>query len=143
MARYRPRGVDTSTYVPASVAPIRADYLSDQSVYLVQVLMKLSITTSLKSTLFRANCDLVQVVGSKFPDCSLKSILPRGMATSRPQSRIGILINMGSTDSFNYGSLKDLLRGTTAQVLLPDDGEVYEESIKRWSEHCIKRAVCI
>ena len=43
--------------------------------------------------------------------------------------------------SFHYPSLKELLKDTTAEVLLPNDGEEYEKSIERWSEHCIKRAV--
>lgn len=46
---------------------------------------------------------------------------------------------MGS--NFDFASLKLLLKGTGAEVLLPNDGEKYEKSIKRWSESCIKRAV--
>jgi hypothetical protein len=42
---------------------------------------------------------------------------------------------------FDFASLKLLLKGTGAEVLLPRDGEKYEKSIMRWSEHCIKRAV--
>lgn len=42
---------------------------------------------------------------------------------------------------FDFASLKLLLKGTTAEVLLPGDGEKYEKSIERWSEHCTKRAV--
>jgi hypothetical protein len=42
---------------------------------------------------------------------------------------------------FDFASLKLLLKGTTAEVLLPGDGEKYEKSVERWSEHCIKRAV--
>jgi len=49
---------------------------------------------------------------------------------------------MGSATSFDYSSLKRLLVSTSVQVLLPEDEEIYEESVKRWSEHCIKRAVC-
>jgi hypothetical protein len=45
------------------------------------------------------------------------------------------------TEKFDYSSLKELLKGTTAEVLLPNDGEEYEKSIQRWSEHCTKRAV--
>jgi FAD/FMN-containing dehydrogenase len=33
------------------------------------------------------------------------------------------------------------LSSTGAEVLLPGDGEKYQESIKRWSDHCEKRAV--
>jgi hypothetical protein len=44
--------------------------------------------------------------------------------------------------NFDYPSLKKLLENTTADVLLAGDGEEYEKSIERWSEHCIKRAVC-
>jgi hypothetical protein len=44
---------------------------------------------------------------------------------------------------FDYPSLKELLKNTTAEVLLPGDGEEYEKSIERWSEHCIKRAVSL
>jgi len=60
----------------------------------------------------------------------------------RLQGRFNILINMGSATSFDYSSLKRLLVSTSVQVLLPEDEEIYEESVKRWSEHCIKRAVC-
>lgn len=49
-------------------------------------------------------------------------------------------MGLGSRD-FDYPSLKKLLDNTTAEVLFPDDGEEYEKSIERWSEHCIKRAV--
>jgi hypothetical protein len=48
---------------------------------------------------------------------------------------------MGSVSTFDYTSLKDLLKNTTAEVLLPTDGEKYEKSIVRWSEQSIKRAV--
>lgn len=41
-----------------------------------------------------------------------------------------------------YAQLKEQLKGSKAEVLFPSDGEKYEESIKRWSEHCEKRAVC-
>jgi hypothetical protein len=46
-------------------------------------------------------------------------------------------------DNFDYSSLKELLKDTNATVLLPTDGEEYEKSIERWSEHCIKRAVSL
>jgi hypothetical protein len=42
------------------------------------------------------------------------------------------------TGKFDYSSLKELLKGTTAEVLLPSDGEEYEKGIQRWSEHCTK-----
>jgi len=45
--------------------------------------------------------------------------------------------------NFKYSSLKELLKDTNAEVLLPNDGEAYEKSIERWSEHCIKRAVSL
>jgi hypothetical protein len=48
---------------------------------------------------------------------------------------------MGSAPTFDYASLKELLKNTAAEVLLPTDGEKYEKSIVRWSEQCIKRAV--
>jgi hypothetical protein len=49
---------------------------------------------------------------------------------------------MGSAPDV-YASLKKELggNGSGAQVILSGDGEVYEQSIKRWSEHCVKRAV--
>jgi hypothetical protein len=47
------------------------------------------------------------------------------------------------TGSFDYASLKELLKDTNAEVLLPTDGEAYEKSIQRWSEHCMKRAVSL
>lgn len=47
---------------------------------------------------------------------------------------------MGSTPDV-YTTLKEQLKGSGAEVLMPDDGEKYEQSIKRWSEHCEKRAV--
>jgi hypothetical protein len=50
---------------------------------------------------------------------------------------------MGSTSTFDYASLKDLLKETNAEVLLPSDGAKYEKSIERWGEQCIKRAVSI
>ncbi|KAF2856528.1 FAD-binding domain-containing protein [Plenodomus tracheiphilus IPT5] len=50
---------------------------------------------------------------------------------------------MGSATTFDYSSLKKLLEKTSAEVLLPNDGIAYEESIKRWSEHCIKRAAAV
>lgn len=46
-----------------------------------------------------------------------------------------------ATTSFEYASLKELLKDTTAEIVLPTDGDLYEKSIERWSEHCIKRAV--
>ncbi|KAH8719408.1 hypothetical protein GQ44DRAFT_712338 [Phaeosphaeriaceae sp. PMI808] len=49
---------------------------------------------------------------------------------------------MGST-SFNYASLKQLLKDTKVEVLLPTDGEKYEKSIIRWSEQSIKRAAAV
>jgi hypothetical protein len=49
---------------------------------------------------------------------------------------------MGSTSKFDYASLKELLKDTNAEVLLPGDGPKYEKSIERWGEQCIKRAVC-
>ena len=48
---------------------------------------------------------------------------------------------ISASGNFDYPSLKELLKDTTAEVLLPGDGEEYEKSIERWSEHCIKRAV--
>ena len=48
---------------------------------------------------------------------------------------------MGSTPSDIYEELKGALSSTGAEVLLPGDGEKYQESIKRWSDHCEKRAV--
>lgn len=50
---------------------------------------------------------------------------------------------MASATAFDYRSLKASLGNTSAEVLLPDDGVAYEESIKRWSEHCIKRAAAV
>ncbi|KAH7079307.1 hypothetical protein BKA63DRAFT_263438 [Paraphoma chrysanthemicola] len=47
---------------------------------------------------------------------------------------------MGSASTFDYSSLKNLLKDSKAEVLLPEDGAKYEKSIERWSEHCIKRA---
>jgi hypothetical protein len=40
-----------------------------------------------------------------------------------------------------YKLLKEELKDTSAEVLTPDSPG-YGESIKRWSEHCEKRAVC-
>jgi hypothetical protein len=48
---------------------------------------------------------------------------------------------MGSVSAFDYTSLKELLKDTNAEVLLPTDGAKYEKSIERWSEQSIKRAV--
>ncbi|KAH7381626.1 hypothetical protein BKA66DRAFT_419009 [Pyrenochaeta sp. MPI-SDFR-AT-0127] len=51
---------------------------------------------------------------------------------------------MGSVPpSFDYSTLKELLKDTTAEVLLPSDGELYENSIQRWSHHCVKRAAAV
>jgi hypothetical protein len=50
---------------------------------------------------------------------------------------------MGSTSTFDYASLKELLKDSNAEVLLPNDGEKYEKSIIRWSEQSIKRAVSL
>ncbi len=51
---------------------------------------------------------------------------------------------MGSVlEPFNYSSLKESLEESTAEVLLPSDGEEYEKSIARWSESCTKRAVSL
>lgn len=47
---------------------------------------------------------------------------------------------MGSATEI-YAQLKEQLKSSKAEVLFPSDGEKYEESIKRWSEHCEKRAV--
>ncbi|KAJ4286427.1 hypothetical protein N0V90_013126 [Kalmusia sp. IMI 367209] len=49
---------------------------------------------------------------------------------------------MGSAPDV-YTKLKEQLKTSRAEILLPDDGEKYEESIKRWSEHCEKRAACV
>lgn len=49
---------------------------------------------------------------------------------------------MGSiAENFDYTSLKELLKHTKADVLLPGDGQKYEDIIQRWSESCVKRAV--
>jgi hypothetical protein len=58
-----------------------------------------------------------------------------------PQRRLQILNMASESNKFDYTSLKELLKETNADVLLPTDGEEYEKSIERWSEHCIKRAV--
>lgn len=50
---------------------------------------------------------------------------------------------MGSATTFEYASLKDLLKSSNAEVLFPSDGAKYEKSIERWGEQCIKRAVSI
>ena len=53
-----------------------------------------------------------------------------------------ITLNMGSiAENFDYRSLKELLKDTKADVLLPGDGQKYEDIIQRWSESCVKRAV--
>lgn len=49
---------------------------------------------------------------------------------------------MTEAPGYDYSSLKAALSDTSAKVLLPSDGQEYEKSIERWSEHCIKRAVC-
>jgi hypothetical protein len=48
---------------------------------------------------------------------------------------------MGSASTFDYASLKELLKDIQGEVLLPNDGAKYEKSIERWGEQCIKRAV--
>ena len=49
---------------------------------------------------------------------------------------------MGSvSESFDYSTLKNVLKDTTVEILFPNDGDAYEKSILRWSDHCIKRAV--
>ncbi|KAJ4333803.1 hypothetical protein N0V95_009341 [Ascochyta clinopodiicola] len=51
---------------------------------------------------------------------------------------------MGSiAESFDYKSLKELLKGTTAEVLTPEDGQKYEDIIQRWSESCVRRASAV
>ena len=45
------------------------------------------------------------------------------------------------SEIFDYASLKELLKETKADVLLPGDGQKYEDIIQRWSESCVKRAV--
>jgi len=50
---------------------------------------------------------------------------------------------MGTVSSFDYTLLKELLKDTDAEVLLPNNGAKYEKSIERWGEQCIKRAVSI
>ncbi|KAF2625992.1 FAD-binding domain-containing protein [Macroventuria anomochaeta] len=51
---------------------------------------------------------------------------------------------MGSTvESFDYTSLKELLKDTKAEVLTPGDGQEYEDIIQRWSESCVKRASAV
>ncbi|KAJ4358661.1 uncharacterized protein N0V89_003245 [Didymosphaeria variabile] len=49
---------------------------------------------------------------------------------------------MGSATDV-YAQLKEQLKSSKAEILFPSDGEKYEESIKRWSEHCEKRAACV
>jgi hypothetical protein len=49
---------------------------------------------------------------------------------------------MGSNGkTFDYESLKELLKDTKATILTPGDGQEYEDIIQRWSESCVKRAV--
>ena len=48
---------------------------------------------------------------------------------------------MGSAPSEVYEKLRGALKNSNAELLLPDDGAKYQESIKRWSDHCEKRAV--
>ncbi|KAL1611741.1 hypothetical protein SLS59_000460 [Nothophoma quercina] len=44
---------------------------------------------------------------------------------------------MGSIgETFDYKSLKEILKGTKATVLNPGDGQDYEDIIQRWSESC-------
>ncbi|KAH6619971.1 hypothetical protein C7974DRAFT_315739 [Boeremia exigua] len=51
---------------------------------------------------------------------------------------------MGSiAEKFDYTSLKELLKGTGADVLVPGDGQKYEDIIQRWSESCVKRASAV
>jgi len=50
---------------------------------------------------------------------------------------------MEEAPDYDYSSLKKVLSDTSAKVLLPGDGQEYEKSIERWSEHCIKRAVSL
>ncbi|KAF1933956.1 FAD-binding domain-containing protein [Didymella exigua CBS 183.55] len=51
---------------------------------------------------------------------------------------------MGSiSESFDYTSLKEILKDTKADVLVPDDGHKYENIIQRWSESCVKRASAV
>ncbi|KAF9699012.1 hypothetical protein EKO04_002764 [Ascochyta lentis] len=51
---------------------------------------------------------------------------------------------MGSiTGNFDYTSLKELLKDTTAEVFTPDDGQKYEDIIQRWSESCVRRASAV
>lgn len=51
---------------------------------------------------------------------------------------------MGSiSEIFDYASLKELLKETKADVLLPGDGQKYEDIIQRWSESCVKRASAV
>ncbi|CAA9965606.1 GlcD FAD-FMN-containing dehydrogenase [Pyrenophora teres f. maculata] len=50
---------------------------------------------------------------------------------------------MTISPDYDYSSLKEVLSNTSAKVLLPGDGQEYEKSIERWSEHCIKRAAAV
>ncbi|KAH7405736.1 hypothetical protein DE146DRAFT_421969 [Phaeosphaeria sp. MPI-PUGE-AT-0046c] len=50
---------------------------------------------------------------------------------------------MGSASTFEYASLKELLKASNAEVLLPSDGTKYDKSIERWGEQCIKRAAAV
>jgi hypothetical protein len=51
---------------------------------------------------------------------------------------------MGSiAEPFDYASLRQILADTTAEVLIPGDGKSYEDIIQRWSESCVRRAVCL
>jgi hypothetical protein len=67
-------------------------------------------------------------------------ILPSTLPDATARSEIIQMVLQSA--NFDYPSLKKLLENTTADVLLAGDGEEYEKSIERWSEHCIKRAVC-
>lgn len=57
----------------------------------------------------------------------------------KSENRRATVFKMGSAPQI-YTKLKDSLSGSGAEVLLPDSPG-YAESIKRWSEHCEKRAV--
>jgi hypothetical protein len=48
---------------------------------------------------------------------------------------------MGSAPDV-YAELRKELQGSDADVLTPDS-EGYRDSLKRWSEHCVKEAVSI
>lgn len=51
---------------------------------------------------------------------------------------------MGSVgEKFDYAWLKEILGNTEAEIVLPGDGQIYENIIQRWSESCVKRAVSL